>query len=107
LAHIADGGLVNNVPRVLPVNLAARIDLSRIPVPPVFGWFASVGNLTHSEMLRTFNCGIGMVLVAEPDTARSLSAFLTAEGENVVDLGALEPRVDRSVVFDGALDLRY
>jgi phosphoribosylformylglycinamidine cyclo-ligase len=106
MAHITGGGFIDNIPRVLPVGLAARIDLSRIPVPPVFGWLAAVGNLTHTEMLRTFNCGIGMVIVAVPDKAQALATLLADEGETVVELGAIEPRIDRAVVFDGALELR-
>jgi phosphoribosylformylglycinamidine cyclo-ligase len=106
MAHITGGGFIDNIPRVLPNALAARIDLSRIPVPPVFGWLAAVGNLTHTEMLRTFNCGIGMVIVAVPDQAQPLATLLADEGETVVELGAIEPRLDRAVVFDGALELR-
>ena len=106
MAHITGGGFIDNVPRVLPGELAARIDLSHIPVPLALGWLAAIGNLTHTEMLRTFNCGIGMVIVAEPDRAGALAAFLADEGEIVVELGVLEPRLDRAVVFDGALDLR-
>jgi phosphoribosylformylglycinamidine cyclo-ligase len=106
MAHITGGGFIDNIPRVLPDGLAGRIDLSRIPVPPVFGWLAAVGNLTHTEMLRTFNCGIGMVIVAVPDQAEALATLLADEGETVVELGAIEPRIDRAVVFDGALELR-
>ena len=106
MAHITGGGFIDNIPRVLPDGLAARIDLSQIPVPPVFGWLASVGNLTHTEMLRTFNCGIGMVLVTDPERTNALATFLGDEGETVVDLGAIEERIDRPVVFDGALELR-
>jgi len=106
MAHITGGGFIDNIPRVLPDGLAARIDLSRIPVPPVFGWLAGVGNLTHTEMLRTFNCGIGMVIVAVPERAEALATVLAGEGEAVVELGAIEPRIDRAVVFDGALELR-
>ena len=106
MAHITGGGFIDNIPRVLPDGLAARIALSRIPVPPVFGWLAAVGNLTHTEMLRTFNCGIGMVIVAEPDQAQALATLLANEGETVIELGAIEPRIDRAIVFDGALELR-
>src|SRR5437016_686327 len=76
MAHITGGGFIDNIPRILPDGVAARIDLSRIPMPPVFGWLASVGNLTHTEMLRTFNCGIGMVLVTAPERAAGLTALL-------------------------------
>ena len=66
LAHITGGGFPDNIPRVLPKSLGARIDLARIPVPPVFQWLAKTGNIAEKEMLRTFNCGIGMIAVVEP-----------------------------------------
>ena len=106
LAHITGGGFTDNIPRVLPKHLGVGIDLARLPVLPVFKWLAEQGGLAESELLRTFNCGIGMVIVAEPDRADALAAFLADEGEIVVELGRLEPRIDRAVVFDGALDLR-
>jgi phosphoribosylaminoimidazole synthetase len=106
MAHITGGGFVDNLPRVLPVGIAARLDLTRIPVPPVYGWLARIGNLAPPEMLRTFNCGIGMVLVVAPPAAAAVSEVLAAAGETVIALGALEERRDEAVVFDGALDLR-
>ena len=63
LAHITGGGLVENIPRVLPAHLAAEIDLTRIDVPPVFRWLARP--VAQQEMLRTFNCGVGMILVVD------------------------------------------
>jgi phosphoribosylformylglycinamidine cyclo-ligase len=105
LAHITGGGFIDNIPRVLPDAVAARIDLSLVPVPPVFAWLAAVGAISEREMLRTFNCGIGMIIVAEPEKARDLAAQLAADGETVVELGAIEGRTGEAVVFDGALDL--
>src|SRR5688572_11811319 len=66
LAHITGGGFLENVPRVLPAHLAAEIDLCAIPVHPVFRWLAASGPVETGEMLRTFNCGIGMVLIIDP-----------------------------------------
>ena len=106
LAHITGGGLVENVPRVLPASVAARIDLARIAVPPVFAWLAAVGEIEEREMLRTFNCGIGMVIVVEAAKADQVAASLAADGETVVDLGAIEARRGDAVVFDGSLSLR-
>jgi phosphoribosylformylglycinamidine cyclo-ligase len=106
LAHITGGGLVDNVPRILPPALAARIDLAHIEVPPVFGWLAAAGAITESEMLRTFNCGIGMVIIVEPDKADAVVKTLTTAGETVTELGAIENRTATAVVFDGALDLK-
>ncbi len=89
LSHITGGGLSENVPRVLPDTVAAAIDLSAIVVPPVFGWLAKAGNLDDTEMLRTFNCGIGMVVIAEKARAGEVIAALTEAGEAPVILGEI------------------
>ena len=91
LSHITGGGLSENLPRVLPAGLAAHIDLGAIARPPVFGWLARAGNLDDAEMLRTFNCGIGMVVIADPARAPAVIAALTAAGEAPVALGEVEP----------------
>lgn len=98
LAHITGGGFIDNIPRVLPDGMGAAIDLSAIAVPPVFGWLAKAGGVAESEMIRTFNCGIGMVVVVEADKADAVMAALTAEGESVIRFGEIitaaeEPRV--------------
>jgi phosphoribosylformylglycinamidine cyclo-ligase len=107
LAHITGGGFPDNIPRVLPDNLAVRLDLARIPVLPVFKWMARVGNIGEAEMLRTFNCGIGMIAIVEPAKTKSVADILTRHGETVVTLGTLEPRSAGApgVVFSGKLDL--
>ncbi|WP_425087264.1 phosphoribosylformylglycinamidine cyclo-ligase [Stappia sp.] len=107
LAHITGGGLPENLPRVLPDTLAARIDLTALSVPPVFGWLASTGGVAQSEMLRTFNCGVGMVVAVSADTAEAVAEVLRAEGETVSRIGTLEPRAagGDAVIFDGALAL--
>ena len=91
LSHITGGGLSENLPRVLPAGLAAHVELSRINVPPVFGWLRRAGNLDDTEMLRTFNCGIGMVVVAEAARTEQVMAALTEAGERPVRLGEIEP----------------
>jgi phosphoribosylformylglycinamidine cyclo-ligase len=106
LAHITGGGLTENVPRILPTSLAARIDLARIAVPPVFGWLVGVGAVAEAEMLRTFNCGIGMVIIADASKADAVAQEIVAQGETVVDLGAIEARVDEAVIFEGKLNLK-
>jgi phosphoribosylformylglycinamidine cyclo-ligase len=106
LAHITGGGLVDNVPRALPLNLAARIDLRQIDVPAVFGWLAAAGAIAEAEMLRTFNCGIGMVIVTEPAKAEAVARILEADNETVTDLGVVEERTDGAIVFDGALNFK-
>ena len=89
LAHITGGGFPDNIPRVLPKNLGARIDVARIPVLPVFQWLAKTGGIAEKEMLRTFNCGIGMIAVVEARAADKVAAILEREGESVVQLGEL------------------
>jgi len=106
MAHITGGGLIDNVPRVLPPSLSARIDLAQINVPPVFGWLATAGAIAETEMLRTFNCGIGMVIVTKAAESDAVRKTLEADGETVVDLGIVEARTVSHVVFDGALKLR-
>lgn len=105
LAHITGGGFPDNIPRVLPDNLAVRLDLSQIPVLPVFKWMASVGNISESEMLRTFNCGVGMIVVVEAAKVKAVADVLTRAGERVVTLGMLEPRTGDGVVYTGKLGL--
>ncbi len=87
LSHITGGGLSENLPRVLPDTVAARIDLGAIPVRPVFGWLAATGRLDATEMLRTFNCGIGMVIVADQARAGEVCDALKAAGEAPVTIG--------------------
>jgi phosphoribosylformylglycinamidine cyclo-ligase len=105
MAHITGGGFVDNIPRVLPDALAARIDLSAIALPPVFGWLAHCGGLDQAEMVRTFNCGIGMVVVVAADAADAVGAALAAAGQPCVTLGTIVARAGDAVCFDGALRL--
>ncbi len=91
LAHITGGGITENLPRVLPQGLAARIDLRAWPRPPVFDWLQTQGQVAQAEMLKTFNCGIGMIVcVAAEDESRAL-AQLTAAGEQVWTIGKIVP----------------
>jgi phosphoribosylformylglycinamidine cyclo-ligase len=92
IAHITGGGLVENVPRVLNETLAARIERSTWPTPALFAWLAEQGNVAESEMLRVFNCGVGMVLVVDPRDAEAALELLSAEGETAWRIGAIEPR---------------
>ena len=87
LAHITGGGFPDNIPRVLPEGLGVSLDLAAIPVPPVFGWLAATGNVAEREMLRTFNCGVGMIVVAEAARAAEVEAALKAAGESPVRMG--------------------
>jgi len=106
LAHITGGGFPDNIPRVLPKGLGVTIDLARVPVLPVFQWLARTGNVAQDEMLRTFNCGIGMVLVAAPKDAHAIAAVLQREGESVVELGEVTAAASGPQVrYSGSLDL--
>jgi phosphoribosylformylglycinamidine cyclo-ligase len=105
MAHITGGGLTENLPRVLPAAVAARIDLSAIAVPPVFRWLAGLGAIEEAEMLRTFNCGVGMAVVVAAEAAAAVAANLVAAVETVAAIGRIETRDGAPVVYDGKLDL--
>jgi phosphoribosylformylglycinamidine cyclo-ligase len=87
LAHITGGGLTENLPRVLPEGLGAEINLDAWPLPPVFAWLRAAGGIADPEMLKTFNCGVGMVAVATPERAAALAVLLTEAGESVREIG--------------------
>jgi len=87
LAHITGGGLTENLPRILPDGCGAAIDLGAWRLPPVFRWLAETGGIAPGEMLKTFNAGLGMVLVSAPDRADALADLLAAAGETVYRLG--------------------
>jgi phosphoribosylformylglycinamidine cyclo-ligase len=106
LAHITGGGFTENIPRVLPAALDVALDLGAVPVLPVFKWLAAAGGISTSEMLRTFNCGIGMVVVADRDLADAAIERLTAHGEKVVRLGKVVTSAGGARVdYRGQLDL--
>lgn len=91
LSHITGGGISENLPRVLPETVAARIDLSAWQPPPVFGWLARAGHLDDAEMLRTFNCGIGMIVVADKSRAGEVVSALQEAGEAPHIIGEIIP----------------
>ena len=91
LAHITGGGLTENLPRVLPEGLGAEIDLASWDLPPVFRWLAETAGMEQAELLKTFNCGIGMILVVAEDRAGALADLLAEEGETVTVLGEVVP----------------
>lgn len=102
LAHITGGGFIENLPRVLPSHLAIEIEGLPWQMPAVFPWLADLGNIAPSEMVRTFNCGIGMAVVCEPDAETVVTKTLTAAGETVFRLGRVVQRDDDgpSVIFN-------
>ena len=106
LAHITGGGFPDNIPRVLPKGLGARIDLAKIPVKPVFKWLAREGGVAPNEMLRTFNCGVGMIAIAAPKDADAVVQAFRQAGETAFAIGRVTgASADARVAYDGALDL--
>jgi phosphoribosylformylglycinamidine cyclo-ligase len=107
LAHITGGGFPENIPRVLPKHLAAEIDLEAVNVPPVFSWLAKTGGVEAKEMLRTFNCGVGMIVVVARENVEIVTKALEAEGEGVVPLGRMISRAEGTAgtVYKGTLAL--
>jgi phosphoribosylformylglycinamidine cyclo-ligase len=92
LAHITGGGLVDNVPRILPGHLCARLVRGSWPLPALFGWLQQQGNVAEAEMLRVFNCGIGMVVIVAGQHAQAASELLRAAGETVWRIGSVQNR---------------
>ena len=99
LAHITGGGFPENLPRVLPDGLGAALDAAAWPLPPLFAWLAKAGGIPAPEMMRTFNCGIGMAVVVGADDAESLTAVFEAQGETVYRIGEIVPLEDRAVTL--------
>ena len=91
-AHITGGGLTENLPRVLPDGLTAALDTASWPMPPVFDWLAREGGISAGEMRRTFNCGIGMVVIVESQSAPAVRSALEEAGEAVYAIGRIVPR---------------
>lgn len=103
LAHITGGGITENLPRVLPDQVSANVNLNTIDVPPVFGWLAANGGVAEAEMLRTFNCGVGMILVVAESDADAVLAHFSGETIGAALIGKLTNKADARVVYEGAL----
>lgn len=92
MAHITGGGISENVPRILPENTVAAIDSQSWPLPKLFQWLQQAGNVETQEMYRTFNCGIGMVLVVNAEDADAIQKFLQQQGETIYQIGRIRSR---------------
>jgi phosphoribosylformylglycinamidine cyclo-ligase len=100
MAHITGGGLTENIPRVLPEHLSAKIDCSSWTIPPVFEWLRQAGNIETSEMYRTFNCGVGMILVVDNENQHACLEKLTQLGEKAWVIGeVINKEKSESVIF--------
>ena len=93
MAHITGGGITENIPRVLPVGLTAEINAKSWQMPPIFTWLQAQGNITHSEMYKTFNCGIGMAIVIAKEHAAQAKQMLEAGGETVFEIGFIRAQI--------------
>jgi phosphoribosylformylglycinamidine cyclo-ligase len=105
IAHITGGGLIENPPRVLGEGQVLRLELGAWPLPPAFGWLARAGRLDAQELLRTFNCGIGMIVVVAAKDAKKVAASFKRSGETVVTLGTIRKRkgTEEQVALSGHL----
>jgi phosphoribosylformylglycinamidine cyclo-ligase len=107
LAHITGGGLLDNIPRVLPEGLGVSLDAGTWPLQPVFQWLGDAGALTDTDMARTFNCGIGMVVITDPERANAAEKILSEAGEAVFRIGSVTPHqgpADARVAIKGTTD---
>jgi phosphoribosylformylglycinamidine cyclo-ligase len=97
ISHITGGGLIENIPRVLPKNLAANIDAMSWSMPDVFQWLQTNGKIEQKEMYRVFNCGVGMVLAVSRNDSQSIIDHLNNSGETAWLIGDVSPKVGESV----------
>lgn len=102
LSHITGGGLLENLPRVMPDNTTAKIDAATWAMPEIFQWLQTNGNVERNEMYRTFNCGIGMVLVVPAEQAADVINFFNEQGEQAFQIGEIVAgRSGEAVIVEG------
>lgn len=101
ISHITGGGLLENIPRVLPNQLSAVINTSSWKMPELFKWLQHAGNVESSEMYRTFNCGVGMIICIDPDCEQQTLQLLRSAGEDAWTVGQIETNRDESVILEG------
>ncbi len=107
MAHITGGGLLENIPRILPEGLGVWLSATTWPIPSIFKWLAEKGKISGMEMARTFNCGIGMVVIVAPDKAEDVIKILTDAGEKVFRIGEVEKNLSASRVSLQGLDSNW
>ncbi len=102
MAHITGGGLSENVPRVLPENVTACIDISSWELPAIFRWLAKLGNISPEDIVRTLNCGIGMIAICSSEHAQEIKTSLEEQGESVFKIGKIKKRdvSDQTIIFE-------
>ncbi len=107
VAHITGGGLPGNVPRCLPDGKRARLDAGKWKPSPLFRWLREIGQVPTEDMLRTFNCGLGMILVVAPADVERVTTVLMAEGETVSEIGTIEaaPTAEADCIVENAESL--
>lgn len=105
LVHITGGGFQENLPRVLDETLAAHIDLTAWKMPMIFQWLQDAGNIEQAELLRTFNCGIGMAVIVPVDVVADTMALMAAQGETVIPIGTITERTGDAVTFSGNITI--
>ena len=87
MANITGGGLLENIPRIIPENLGVALDAKSWALPPMFKWLANAGNLSASDMALTLNCGIGMTIICDKNNSEKLIEILSEQGETVYQIG--------------------
>ncbi len=100
MAHITGGGFVENIPRVLPQNCKAIIESNSFTIPPIFEWLQKLANLSNKELYKTFNNGIGLIIIIDEEYKQLAIDCLTACGENVVQIGTIDKREDNHSAID-------
>jgi len=101
LAHITGGGLLENIPRILSDNIAATLDCTKWQMPAIFNWLKQQGNIAPLEMLRTFNCGIGMVLIVAPEYEKTVKTLLANHQQHPLTIGKIIKKIgEEQVIFN-------
>jgi len=90
LAHVTGGGLIENIPRILPKNLGVCLDCNSWSVSSLFTWLSNIGNISPEEMFKTFNCGLGMIIVADHTKSLHLKKVLEECGESIFEIGSVK-----------------